>query len=79
MRLHPLAPDMKCPRCGAGLTFVRVRTFGDLYQCVSGGPCWCQVMHYRSGKLKACGYAVIYNYGAFGEWTACDMPATKGE
>ena len=77
MLLHPLAPDVKCPACGAGLTFVRVRGYGDLYQCASGGPCKCQILHYRSKEAKACGYAVVYKYGAIGEWTACDMPAAK--
>ena len=32
MRLHPLAPEVKCPNCGAGLAFVRVRAQGDLYR-----------------------------------------------
>ena len=38
MRFHPLAPEAKCPACGASLTFVRVRGYGDLYSCASGGP-----------------------------------------
>ena len=76
MRLHLLAPEVKCPNCGAGLMFVRARVQGDLYQCASGGWCKCHVMHYRSKITKACGYAVIYNYG-LGAWTACDMPAAK--
>ena len=75
MRLHLLAPEVKCPNCGAGFMFVRVRAQGDLYKCASGGRCKCHVMHYRNKTTKACGYAVIYNYGAFGKWTACDMPA----
>ena len=37
MRLHPLAPDVKCPACGAGLVFVRRRLLADLYECASGG------------------------------------------
>ena len=78
MRLHLLAPEVKCPACGAGLTFIRVRGgYGDLYQCASGGPCRCQVMHYRDRMTKTCGYAVMYTFGSFGEWTAC-APA-KGE
>jgi hypothetical protein len=78
MRFHPLAPEVKCPRCGGGLTFIRVRGgYGDLYQCASGGRCKCQIMHYRSKGAKACGYAVVYTYGATGEWTACDMPAAN--
>jgi ssDNA-binding Zn-finger/Zn-ribbon topoisomerase 1 len=76
MRLHPLAPGVKCPACGGDLVFVRVRAgYGDLYQCASGGACKCQIIHYRSKEAKACGYAVVYKYGAIGEWTACDMPA----
>ena len=71
MRLHALAPEVKCPRCGASLAFIRV------YQCASAGPCKCQIMHYRSKEAKVCGYAVVYKYGAIGEWTACDMPAAK--
>jgi hypothetical protein len=78
MRLHPLAPGIKCPNCGAGFMFVRARAQGDMYQCASGGPCRCHVMHYRDKITRACGYAVIYNYGEFGKWTACDMPAAKG-
>jgi hypothetical protein len=47
MRLHALAPEVKCPRCGASLAFIRVRGgYGDLYQCASAGPCKCQIMHY---------------------------------
>jgi len=79
MRLHLLAPNVKCPACGAGLTFIRVRGgYGDLYQCASGSLCKCQVMHYQRKATKTCGYSVLYNYGAFGDWTACDMPAPKG-
>ena len=74
--LHLLAPEVKCPNCGAGLMFVRVRAQGDLYQCASGGPCRCHVMHYRKRLTKTCGYAVIYNYG-LGEWTACEKLAAK--
>jgi hypothetical protein len=78
MRLHALAPEVKCPRCGASLAFIRVRGgYGDLYQCASAGQCKCQIMHYRSKEAKVCGYAVVYKYGAIGEWTACDMPAAK--
>jgi len=80
MRLHPLAPGVKCPSCGAGLTFIRVRGgYGDLYSRASGGPCRCQVMHYRDKMTKTCGYAVMYTFGSFGEWTACrEKPASKG-
>jgi hypothetical protein len=73
MRLHALASDVKCPVCGDGLTFIRVRKFGDLYQC----KCRRQVIHYVSKGTKTCGYAVMYTFGTFGEWTACDMPAAK--
>ena len=77
MRFHLLASDVKCPACGASLRFVRVRAgYGDLYQC-SAGRCKCQILHYRSKEAKACGYAVVYKYGAIGDWTACDMPAAK--
>ena len=49
MRYHLLPPDVKCPACGAaGLTFVRVIGGRDLYQCASGGPCRCAVLHYRN-------------------------------
>lgn len=72
MRFHSLAPEAKCPACGASLTFVRVRGYGDLYSCASGGPCKCQVIHYRSKVTKTCGFALIYSSGAFGKWTACD-------
>jgi hypothetical protein len=54
-RLHLLAPDVKCPACGAGLTFIRLRTNGDLYRCASGGLCKCYVIHYRKGITKICG------------------------
>ena len=73
MLLHPLSPDVKCPGCGAGLRFIRVRKFGDLYQCA----CNRQVLHYRKKETKACGYASIYSSGAFGVWTACG--ARRGE
>ena len=46
MRLHLISPDAKCGACGANnLTFIRVRKFGDLYQC-SSGTCKRQVLHY---------------------------------
>lgn len=78
MLFHPLAPDVRCPACGAGLTFIRVRGCGDLYHCTSGGPCQRAVLHYRNKVTKTCGHAVIYNYGAFGVWTACgERPAEK--
>ena len=82
MRLYPLAPEVRCPNCGSGLAFVQVRGYRDLYQCASGGPCKCQVMHYRNSATKACGYAVLYGYGAFGArefgvWTACGETAAK--
>ena len=79
MRLHPLAPDVKCPACGAALAFIRVRRYGDLYQC-SGGPCRRQVLHYRNKGTKACGYAPAYGSGEFGAWTACgNKPRAEGE
>jgi hypothetical protein len=77
-RLHLLAPDVKCPACGAGLTFIRSRTNGDLYRCASGGLCKCYVIHYRKGITKICGYSILHSYGVFGKWTACDTPAAKG-
>jgi predicted RNA-binding Zn-ribbon protein involved in translation (DUF1610 family) len=78
MLLHPLAAGVKCPACGSDLVFVRVRGYGDLYQCSSGGLGKCQVMHYRRQRTQTCGYAILYESGEFGEWTACDMPAAKG-
>jgi hypothetical protein len=77
MRLHPLAPDVKCPACGADLVFVRRRLLADLYECTSGGPCKRQVLHYRTKDAQTCGCAVLYNLGRFGEWTACGMCGTK--
>jgi hypothetical protein len=78
MRYHLLAPEVKCPACGEGLTFIRVRgQQGDLYACTSSGPCKCQVMHYRNKKTKTCGYSVLFSYGAFGLWTACEKPTAK--
>jgi len=76
MRLHLLASEVKCPACGADLAFIRVRGYGDLYQCTSG-PCKGRVMHYQRKESKICGYAAITHLGSFGEWTACDMPAAK--
>ena len=79
MRLHPLAPEVKCPACGADLVFVRRRLLADLYECASGGPCKRQVLHYRTKETRTCGYAVLYTWGVFGEWTACAETAAKGE
>lgn len=76
MRYHPLASDLKCSACGADLKFVRVRGYGDLYQCVSD-PCRRQVMHYQRKDSKTCGYAALSRNGTFGVWIACDMPAAK--
>jgi ssDNA-binding Zn-finger/Zn-ribbon topoisomerase 1 len=70
MRYHPLASDLKCSACGADLKFVRVRGYGDLYQCVSD-PCRRQVMHYQKKDSKTCGYAVLSRHGEFGMWVAC--------
>ena len=76
MRYHLLGPEAKCPACGAGLTFIRVRGTGDLYHCASG-LCKCQVMHYGNKKDKTCRFAAIYKSGVYGEWTACEKPAAK--
>ena len=76
MRFHPLAAEAKCPACGADLTFMRVRGHGDLYQCASGGPCRCKVLHYRSKATKTCGYAAIYTYGL---WRVDRMRRDRGE
>ena len=72
--LHLLAPEVKCPACGASLMFVVRGGYGDLYQC----KCKHQVMHYLNTDTKTCGYAIIRPSRAFGAWTACDMPAAKG-
>jgi hypothetical protein len=77
MRLHPLAPDAKCPTCDGDLVFVRVRGRLDLYHCVAGGQCRCRVVHYRKPTIKACGYSVLYGFEGFGKWTACAETATK--
>jgi hypothetical protein len=58
MRFHPLAPEVKCSACGGDLMFVRVRMYGDLYQCVSD-PCRRQVMHYKRKDSKTCGFAAL--------------------
>jgi hypothetical protein len=77
MRFHPLTSDVKCPACGADITFVRVRRgYGDLYQCVSG-PCRCEIIHYRSKETHTCGYAAISRNGAREAWTACGETAAK--
>jgi hypothetical protein len=77
MRFHPLALDVKCPACSADLTFVRVRGYGDLYQCASGGPCRGQVMHYQRKESKICGYAAIYPLGIL--WRLDGMRYGRGE
>jgi hypothetical protein len=78
MRFHMLAPDGRCPSCGSsGLTFVRVRGYGDLHQC----KCKLKVMHYRNTDTKTCGYAAILPSWTFGKWTACvscDGPGAEG-
>jgi hypothetical protein len=76
MLLHPLAPEVKCPACCSGLTFIRVRVYGDLYQ-FSGGSCGCQVMHYRNPATKTCGWALLYSQGSLGMWVACGVPAAE--
>ena len=78
MLLHPLAPDVRCPACGAPLTFIRVRRYGDLYEC-SGGPCKCRVMHYRNQATKTCGWALLYDHASDGMWVACGVPAAAKE
>jgi hypothetical protein len=76
MLLHLLA--VRCPACGARLTFIRLRGYGDLYEC-SGGSCKCRVMHYRNKATQTCGWALLYNYASLGVWTACDVPAAMAE
>lgn len=77
MRFHLVASHVKCPACGADLTFIRVRGYGDLlYQCVSD-PCRRQVMHYQRKDSKTCGCAALSHHGVFGVRIACDMPAAK--
>ena len=66
-------------RVAPSLLFVVRGGYGDLYQCASGGRCKCQIMHYRSKEAQTCGYAVVYEYGALGVWTACGEPAAKGK
>ena len=78
LRFHPLAPDVRCPLCGAALAFIRVRAYGDLYEC-SGGSCSCRVMHYRNPATKTCGWAVLYNHGSLGMWVARGLPAAEKE
>ena len=76
MLLHPLAPEVRCPGCGAGLTFIRLIIIGDLYQCAGGGPCECWVVHYWKKTPKTCGYSVIYGSGRLGTWTKCGERST---
>jgi hypothetical protein len=78
MRFHRLASDVRCPACSADLTFIRVRGYGDLYQCVSD-PCRRQVMHYQRKDSKTCGYAALSRNGTFGVWIACNIPAAMGK
>ena len=75
MRFHLLAPDVRCPSCGGGLTFIRVRRYADLYQCASD-PCKCQVM---PKEAKTCGYAALSPDGGLGKWTACGGGPAQGE
>ena len=81
MRFHALAPDVRCPACGrAGLIFMRVRSYRDLYRCAATGLCECRVIHYWDKATKTCGYSVIYGSVALGKWnTCCERPAAKGE
>jgi len=72
MLLHSLPHEVKCPACGGGLTFVRVRQYGDLYYCATGASCRCVVFHFRHKETRACGWAIVTNYGTFGTWTACE-------
>jgi hypothetical protein len=79
MRFHPLAPDARCPGCGAeGLTFIRVRRHDDLYCCAAIGPCGCRSVHYRKKTTKTCRYSVIYGLGGLGEWNRVRREA-RGE
>jgi hypothetical protein len=76
MRFHPLPPQVKCSACGGDLMFVRVRVYGDLYQCVSDS-CRRQVMHYQRKGSKTCGYAAHSRLGVFGVWIMCNMSAAR--
>ena len=78
MRFHPLALDVKCPACSADLTFVRVRGYGDLYQCASGGPCRARSCTTKGRKARFAATLPFTHLGSFGDWTACDMAAAKG-
>jgi hypothetical protein len=76
-RFHPLAPDIQCPTCRAGLKFVRVRGGRDLYQCTFR-VCQRQFLHYRNNETQTCGYAPVYSTGVLGKWTACGETAARG-
>jgi hypothetical protein len=81
MKLHPLSPEVKCPMCGGVLVYVRLRRFGDLYQCfrIAKG-CRGAVMHYRKGRTTRCGWAQPFDIGLPERWTECaDQPAPKGK
>ena len=71
MLFHPLGPEVKCPACGAGLIFTRVRVFGDLYTCTSGRACKCQVLHYRRKATRTCGTAAVFTAGEMEKWSEC--------
>jgi hypothetical protein len=71
MKVHPLSPDVKCPVCGRGLVFVRVRVYGGLYRCAHGlQACRGAVVHYRMNGKTACGWAPSLDMGRAG-WTEC--------
>jgi hypothetical protein len=67
MRLHPIASDVKCPKCSCGpLEYVSVYVnIGDKYQCAS---CKSTVIHRRRKTTMGCGLMPLLGFGTFGTW-----------
>jgi hypothetical protein len=67
-----LSSAVKCPVCGGGLLFIRVRKFGDLYHCIRGAKvCPGVVLHYRRAGTTQCGWARLFDTGRPDEWIRC--------
>ena len=80
MRFHPLASDVKCPACGADLTFVRVRGgYGDLYQCASGARVDARSCTTEARKPRLAATLPFTRYGALGVDRVRRCPRRRSE
>lgn len=72
VKFHALPPEVKCPSCGGALAYIRVRKFGDLYQCARGAKaCPGAVLHYCKAGTTRCGWTRVLEAKFPDRWIEC--------